>query len=189
MPIAQLAYNSAVTDTTGVSPFYANYRFNPDTTHEPKNVIPIAQKASVQVNQIVNLQKELQQDIQFLSHRSAVYHNQKRVRGPTLKEGDKTYLLRKNFKTTRPSNKLDHTKLRPFRIKKVKGPVNYELDLPAKMRKHPVFHISLLEPVDPRTPLQTNPPGIDPEDQDIDYEVEDILDQQLVDGQVKYLVK
>ena len=57
------------------------------------------------------------------------------------------------------------------------------------MRKYLVFHISLLEPADSRTPLQTNPPGIDPEDQDIEYKVEDILDQQLVDGQVKYLVK
>ena len=131
----------------------------------------------------------MQQDIQFLVHRSVVYYNQKRVRGPTLKEGDKIYLLRKNFKTTRPSNKLDHTKLRPFRVKKVKGPVNYELDLLAKMRKHPIFHISLLELVDPRTPLQTNLLGINPGDQDIDYEVKNILDQQSVNGQVKYLIK
>ena len=77
----------------------------------------------------------------------------KRVRGPTLKEGDKTYLLRKNFKIIRLSNKLDHTKLRPFRIKKVKGLVNYKLDLLAKIRKYPVFYISLLKLVDLRIPL------------------------------------
>ena len=57
------------------------------------------------------------------------------------------------------------------------------------MRKYPVFHISLLKLVDPRTPLQTNPLGINPEDQDIEYKVEDILDQYLVNRQVKYFIK
>ena len=31
---AQIAYNSAVTSTTGVSPFFVNYGFNPITTAE-----------------------------------------------------------------------------------------------------------------------------------------------------------
>jgi len=34
-----------------------------------------------------------------------------------LKEGDKAYLLRKNIKTKRLSDKLDHKKLGPFEIK------------------------------------------------------------------------
>jgi hypothetical protein len=74
------------------------------------------------------------------------------VTGPTFQEGDKVYLLRKNFKTQRPSDKLDFKKLGPFAIKKVIEPVNYELKLPKTMEMHPVFHISLLEPAPENTP-------------------------------------
>jgi hypothetical protein len=58
------------------------------------------------------------------------------------------YLLIKNLKIKRPSQKLDHKKVGLFRIKRVKGLVNFELDLPKGTRIHPVFYISLLKPVD-----------------------------------------
>ncbi|SLM34145.1 reverse transcriptase domain protein [Lasallia pustulata] len=132
---------------------------------------------------------QLKRDIEFAAERSAVYHNRKRDRGPTLEEGDKVYLLQRNIKTTRPSKKLDYTKIGLFPISKKKGLVNYQLDLPEGMKKHPVFHVSLLEPADADTPLQTNPSLIDPENQDGEFKVEDILDQQDIDGQPHFLVK
>jgi hypothetical protein len=52
--------------------------------------------------------------------------------GPTLKEGDKVYLLRKNIATKRPSDKLDHKKLGPFEIVEIKSLVNYRLKLPIR---------------------------------------------------------
>jgi len=59
------------------------------------------------------------------------------------------YLLTKNLKTRRLSKKLDYVKVSLFRIKKVKRPVSYELDLSKDAKVHPVFYISLLEPADP----------------------------------------
>jgi ribosomal protein L11 len=58
------------------------------------------------------------------------------------------YLLIKNLKTKRPSQKLDHKKVGLFRIKKVKGLVNFKLDLSKGTRIYLVFYISLLELVD-----------------------------------------
>jgi hypothetical protein len=58
------------------------------------------------------------------------------------------YLLTKNLKTKRLSQKLDYKKVRLFRIKRVKGLVNFKLDLPKGTRIYPVFYISLLEPAD-----------------------------------------
>ena len=75
------------------------------------------------------LHEELSADIQFIAARSAMYYNRKHSVGPTLKEGDKVYLLRKNVATKRPSDKLYHKKLRPFEIAEKKGPVNYRLKL------------------------------------------------------------
>ena len=189
LSIAQLAYNSATTETISMSSFFANYDFESETQKEPRQFAQIAQKAMIQVEQLSLLQRELQKNIIFLSKRSALYANKKRDRGPTLKEGDKAYLLRRHIKTKRPSNKLNYTKLGSYRVLRFKGSINYELELSKSMRIHPVFHISILEPADSETPLQTNSSGIDPESQIEEYEVEEILDQQDVQGQLKYLIK
>ena len=51
----------------------------------------------------------------------------------------------------RLSEKLDYMKLRPFRIEKVLGKDNYELNLPQEMRMWPRFHILVLEPAHKET--------------------------------------
>jgi hypothetical protein len=73
--------------------------------------------------------------------------------GPTLKEGDKVYLLQKNITTKQLSNKLDHKKLGLFKIAKIKSLVNYCLKLPKIIKIHLVFYMSLLEPAPPGSPL------------------------------------
>jgi hypothetical protein len=73
------------------------------------------------------------------------YANRKRLKGPTLKGGDKVYLLRRNIKSDKPIKKLDIVKLGLFKILRQKGLVNYELELPKRMRIYLVFYISLLE--------------------------------------------
>jgi len=148
----------------------------------------LSEQAITKVLELKDLQRELQMDLQFLQARTAHYYNSKRIEGPTLQEGDKVYLLRKNFKTQRPSDKLDFKKLGPFAIKKVIGPVNYELKLPKTMEMHPVFHISLLEPAPENTPQVPNT-DIIVKNTDTEYDVERILDSKHVRGKLHYLVK
>ena len=62
------------------------------------------------------LHKELKTDIEFLSHCSVFYHNQHHAEALMLKKRDKIYLLQKNIEITKLSNKLDHVKIRPFKI-------------------------------------------------------------------------
>jgi hypothetical protein len=63
-------------------------------------------------------------------------------------------LLTKNLRTRRPSKGLDNVKVGPFLILEQTGPVTYTLNLPPDVKVHPRFHVSLLEPADPSTPLQ-----------------------------------
>ena len=44
-------------------------------------------------------------------------------------------------------------KVGPFLIIEERGPVNYKLDLLKDSKRYPIFHISLLELVDPNIPL------------------------------------
>jgi len=83
----------------------------------------------------------------------AKYYNLRREDAPTLKRGDKVYLLRRNIRTTRPSDKLDHVKIGPFKIAKKTSPVNYKLELPIGMQIHLIFHILLLEKASANTKL------------------------------------
>src|SRR3954453_2202561 len=96
LPVAQLAYNGTATSTTGVSPFYANYGFNPTVALEARNLEKLAQRTTAQADRLKNLHQELSRDVEFLTQRAATYYNSKRLESPRLREGDKVYLLRRN---------------------------------------------------------------------------------------------
>jgi hypothetical protein len=83
---------------------------------------------------------------------------------------------------------LDHKKLGLFKIKRVIGPVNYELILLKTMNIYPVFHISLLELVLLGI-LLALVIEIEPVNLNIEYEIEEILDYKQVRDRIKYLVK
>jgi hypothetical protein len=103
-----------------------------------------------------------------------MYYNKSKLERSRFREGDLVYLLRRNIKTIRPSDKLDYKKFGPFKVKRNIKNISYELHLPPTIRIHPIFHISLLEPADPNTP--TGPgPEIYPDLQEKVYAVEKIL--------------
>ncbi|KAL0934971.1 reverse transcriptase domain protein [Colletotrichum truncatum] len=186
LPMAQFAYNSAVGESTKESPFYLNYGFNPTAYGQPRQG-PTALKAVADINKLKEIQRDLPRDLEFVRERMRKYADKTRVEGPTLKEGDSAYLLRRNIKTKRPSDKLDFKKLRPFEITKKVSNVNFKLALPDTMKCHPVFHISLLEPA-PKGSRTIDHIEVDPEQ---DYEVERILDHidQHDDTEIQYLIK
>ena len=152
LPMAQLAYNDKRSDTTRLSPFFANYGRHANLFLDPRQG-PDAEKALVLTSDMKSLHKDMQHRISETNTATEKSANKKRKLGPQLKKGDKAYLLTKNLKGMRPSRKLDHIKVGPFLVVRNKGPVNYELQLPPDAKIHPVFHISMLEPADPNTPL------------------------------------
>jgi hypothetical protein len=189
LPLAQIAYNQSPTTTTGTSPFYANYGFEPNDLTGTMEVLADNPAAALTATEIREMHASLRLDLMFCRQQMTKYANRKRLEGPTLKGGDKVYLLRRNIRSNKPTKKLDAVKLGPFRIRQKKGPVNYELELPKKMRIHPVFHISLLEPAAPDATLEQDVRDIDPEIQEEIYEVERIIDARSKRGQQQYLVR
>jgi hypothetical protein len=135
------------------------------------------------------MQESLRLDLMFCRTRITEYANCKRLKGPTLKGGDKVYLLRRNIRSNKPTRKLDVVKLGPFRVRQKKGLVSYKLELPKRMRIYLVFYISLLEPAAPDATLKQDIRDIDPEIQEEIYEVERIIDMRSKKGQKQYLVR
>jgi len=66
------------------------------------------------------------------------YYNLKKSKGLDLKEGDKVWLLYKNFKLRQLSKKLDYVKIGLFKIAAKILEVIYKLNLLAKMKIYPV---------------------------------------------------
>jgi hypothetical protein len=116
---------------------------------------PELDAAMVAAKQLKDIYNACGDGIKDAQKKTASHLQNKRKTTPQLKEGDKVYLLTKNLKTRRPTKKLDQVKVGPFLIEERKGPQNYQLRPPKDARIHPVFHISLLEPADKDTPLQT----------------------------------
>ena len=63
LPIAQFAYNSVKSEATGVSPFYANYGYDPEPYRQPRRSESEAELAVVSVAKLQQLHRQLAQDI------------------------------------------------------------------------------------------------------------------------------
>ena len=123
---------------------------------ESKKVTVLTEQAKITADNMHKLHEELKADIEFLSHHSAFYHNQYHAGALTLKKRNKVYLLQKNIKKIRSSNKLNHVKIRPFKIIRNIKETSFELKLPEEMQqKHLVFYVSLLESASKKVPILT----------------------------------
>jgi len=83
---------------------------------------------------LINLYKNLYKIVKLVQERIRKYYNLKKSKGLDLKEGDKVWLLYKNFKLRQLSKKLDHVKIGLFKIVGKILEVIYKLDLLVKIK-------------------------------------------------------
>jgi hypothetical protein len=86
-----------------------------------------------------------------------MYYNKSKLERPRFREKDLVYLLRRNIKTTRFSDKLDYKKFDSFKVKRNIKDISYELYLLPTIRIYPIFYIFLLELADLDTPTGSAP--------------------------------
>ena len=189
LPLAQFAMNNAKNTSTGEVPHFANLGRYPRMTWTSVSSEGRSNEAILQATHMQRMHNTMSKDIQWAEQKMKRYYDMKREDAPVLKKGERVYLLRRtpgsktfNIKSKRPSDKFDAVKYGPFRIVKKLENDNYQLQLPIRMRIHPIFHISLLEPT-------RNPENANDEADDEEYEVEKILDRKQENGQIYYLVR
>ena len=136
------------------------------------------------------LHKKLKQDIKFLSHRLVFYHNKHHAGASMLKKRNKVYLLQKNIEITRSSNKLNHIKIRSFKIIRNIREASFKLKLLKDMQqKHLIFHISLLKPASDEVLVLEQVSDNYLMKQEDQYKVKKILKHKNINKQKHYLVK
>lgn len=193
LPLAEFAFNNAINSSTQVSPFYANLGYHPNfdfALSEPSSN-PAASELAERLNII---HEELKAELAHANDAMSKYYNAKHLPAPQFAVGDRVLLLRRNIKTTRPSDKLDYRKLGPYEILERRGNSGYLLKLPAALsRLHPVFDITLLEPYHDPTSIEGRLPSSVPtvriESQDSPREIETILECRKLGRRFDYFVK
>jgi hypothetical protein len=97
----------------------------------------------------------------------------------------------RNWRTERPSRKLENKHHGPYRVVRAIGTHAYELDIPDAIQKHRTFPVSLLHATaDDPLPGQVIPPPLPViVQEEEEWEVEEILDSRRTRGRLQYLVK
>ena len=146
LPLAEFSYNNSVHDASRVSPFFANFGFHP--TFSPSLTRTASAPAATEfAARLSFIRDELKAELQHAQDIAKSKYDVHRSSPPSFAAGDLVMLLRRNLRTTRPTQKLDFRKLGPFKVIKKLSANVYQLDLPPSMsRLHPVFNINLLEP-------------------------------------------
>ena len=154
LPLAEFAANNATSETTGVSPFFANYGFNPRLGTEPTGPCPpnlstIQKRQFYKANAIADRFERIITQLKALAAQSAKRYednaNANRTDAPKYTIGQEVYVDTRNMKTSRPLKKLDDKWAGPYKVTKV-YPRACAVELPEGMKIFPVFHHSLLRP-------------------------------------------
>ncbi|MBW0508603.1 hypothetical protein O181_048318 [Austropuccinia psidii MF-1] len=138
------------------------------------------------------LQQAVKEELESAIRRLKKYADRNRAIPPDFQPGNKVWLASKNINTTRPTKKLSERWLGPIEVIKKIGCHAYHLKLPQQWKSvHPVFHVSLLEPVKQsaiQNQHQLPPPPVLVEEQE-EWEVAQVLDSKLKRGKLWYLVE
>ena len=177
--MTQLTLNAKVSNITKITSFFVNFEKELNLFERSKNQVSI--KTTIAKEKKI---KAIQNNISKMQRSSTMRQNKRKKTTPLLKKRDKMYLFTKNLKINkRRSKKFDHVKVESFFIKKVKGRVNYELNLLIDAKIFLIFHIFVLKSTHLDTSIQKTFRYKSQKNQE--YEVERILKRR---GQ-QYLVK
>ena len=149
-----------------------------------------AHKVNMMIEQLMMLQRELIMDLRFIALKFKIYYDKKRFEKIDFKMREKVFVLRRNMKITKKNNKLNHVKLRSFKILRNIKKISYELKLSTNIKKkHSVFHISFLKSAHSDTSKTNISKKYFQSEDEKKYEVEEILNKQLIDEKIHYLIK
>ncbi len=188
LALAEFSYNNSVHESTGHSPFYLLYGYQPTIDVATTDSWPTDHSATKRVEALQRERLELEAILRRATEAHKKHYDRKHT-PMRFRVGDQVMLAAKNIRQLRPNRKLADKFLGPFRVKEIIGShgQSYRLTLPEGYRIHNVFHVSLLEPYYPRS--ATVPAEAVQTDDHEEWEVQSIQTHKDTKGGRRYLVR
>lgn len=187
LPVLEFAYNNSVNPSTKHTPFFLNTGRHPTTpaTLALQSNVPTADDFMAALSTATAAATVAIQAAQTRQVKATDAHR----RALHFAVGDQVLLSTKNL-ATEGVHKFTSRYVGPYPVVAVISPVAYKLKLPASMRVHPVFHVSLLQPYRATAAFPGRSPAVRPPPLSVDakgttYAVEAILAKRYG----KYLVR
>lgn len=178
IPLVQFCINNSRNESTGETPFYLNRGSHPrcpTSVLVPEGKLPVLDAVLVEMQSTLD---EVKNRLVAAQHRQKLYADKKR-QAHTFTEGQLVLLSTKHLRFKGKVRKFQNKFIGPFPIEKMVGENAARLTLPkVYSRMHPVFHVSLLRRYEIREGAQNSvplPPPPEILEEDVAYEVEDIL--------------
>ena len=146
LPTVELAINSLPNQSTGFSPFFLNYGYEPVT---PVQLVKGNEEIKTEsigsfVRRITSIWELARDNLKRSVNLQAKYYDKKH-RSVEFDEGEMVLLSSRNLKMKGIPGKLKKRFVGPFKIEQRIGQQAYKLSLPDSWKIHPVFHVSLLK--------------------------------------------
>ena len=147
LPIAMMALNSRVSQSTGLSPFFMTHSYHQSimdftVPEEQGSSLSPAKQGRQLVERWRNSADMAKAAMAVAQEAQERHSNTRRLVGDEFRPEDRVWLKLKHVKTTRPIKKLDWIAL-PYRVLACIGTHAVQLDIPLGI--HHVFHVSLVK--------------------------------------------
>jgi len=189
---AEFAYNNKVHIATKISPFKVNYGQDPRMGFEGRRKGKY-EAAGRFIEKMKKIQEEVKAALGKAQEEMRKFADRKRGKGKEYRVGDLVLLSTKDLKWQmkgRRSEKLTERFVGPYKIKGIISSNAVELELPKSIKIHPVVNVSRVRLYKPQVERQkkTPPKPVTIEGEE-EFEVEKILNKQVVQGKEKFLVR
>jgi hypothetical protein len=145
LAMAEYAYNNSKHLATKISPFYANYGFEP-RTNSPTEVQFRNPASELYAHYMTSAHSKLSYQLKVSIEAMRKYYDKKRKSIEPFAKGDLVMLNGKNIRAKHRCKKLEDKMYGPFEVVNTGSNGRYcKLKLPSTWKIHPTFNISLLE--------------------------------------------
>ena len=180
--MAEHTYNNSATNAHGMSPFYTNYGFHPQTEwmKERKAQNP---GAGLYAHWMQTTHQRAKKALEKTREDMSKYYDRKARQQPDNKVGDLVMSKAKHIRTKRPTKKLSALLHGPFKVLEIKkGERAFKLEISPRWKIHPVFHVAFLEPyrASVREEREHSPQGCEDIEGDLECEVERIVKSNVI---------